>query len=108
MISNVDNGIYIAGSGSITADLYRGTFMAKGTRCFRIERGRITQVLGEVTYQGQISDFWKNCTGICDELDLQHWASLSGPQNSGARVTPVSVTCPTSRFDQVQVVNILT
>ena len=107
MISSVDNGIYIGGPGPITVDFSRGTFMAKGTRCFRIEKGRITQVLGEIVYQGRISKFWNNCTGLCDESNLQHWASLSGVQNSGTSLNPVSVTCPTGRFDQVQVVNVL-
>ena len=105
MISDVENGIYIAGRGSFSIDQQRYNFQFGGQLFFEIKNGKITQMLEDVTYQSNTQEFWNSCTKICDKGDYRLFGSFFDGKGQPPQISSVSHGSSTTRFNNVNVIN---
>jgi len=105
MIKNVENGIYILGRGSYSIDQQRYNFQFGGQLFYAIKNGEITGMVEDVAYQSNTQEFWNSCTQLCGTDDYRLGGTFFDGKGQPVQVSAVSHGCPTSRFDQVNVIN---
>jgi len=105
MIKNVENGIYILGRGSYSIDQQRYNFQFGGQLFYAIKNGEITGMVEDVAYQSNTQEFWNSCTQLCGKEDYRLGGTFFDGKGQPVQVSAVSHGCPTTRFDQVSVIN---
>ena len=105
MISDVEDGIYIAGRGSYSIDQQRYNFQFGGQLFYEIKNGEITEMIEDVAYQSNTKEFWNACSKICDASDYRLGGSFFDGKGQPGQISPVSHGCPSGRFDNVNVIN---
>ena len=105
MVSKVDKGIYIAGNGSFSIDQQRYNFQFGGQVFYAIEKGKITEMLEDVSYQANTQEFWNSCAAICDESDYRLFGAFNDGKGQPSQSSAVSHGSPTTRFNGVTVIN---
>jgi TldD protein len=106
LIADTKRGIFIEGNGSWSIDQQRYNFQFGGQAFTLIENGKLTRPLRYVAYQSNSCDFWRACDAICDAHDYRLGGSLSDGKGEPEQVNPVSHGCATSRFRQINVINV--
>jgi TldD protein len=105
LIKNVDKGIYIIGRGSYSIDQQRYNFQFGGQLFYEIKSGKIVGMLNDVAYQSNTQEFWNSCVALCDERDYRLGGSFFDGKGQPSQVSAVSHGCPTTRFNNVNVIN---
>jgi TldD protein len=105
VIKDVENGIYIAGRGSFSIDQQRYNFQFGGQLFYRIENGKIVEQIEDVAYQSNTQEFWNRCTAMAGESDYRVGGSFFDGKGQPMQVSAVSHGCPTTRFNDVKVIN---
>ncbi len=105
MIKNVENGIYILGRGSYSIDQQRYNFQFGGQLFYTIKNGEITGMVEDVAYQSNTQEFWNSCSQLCGNDDYRLGGTFFDGKGQPVQVSAVSHGCPTTRFDQVNVIN---
>jgi hypothetical protein len=72
---------------------------------YEIENGEITGMLRDVAYQSNTQEFWNATAALCDESDYRLGGSFFDGKGQPAQVSAVSHGCPTTRFNNVNVIN---
>ena len=105
IISGVENGIFIKGSGAFSIDQQRYNFQFGGQSFWEIKNGRRGQMLKDVTYQARTPEFWNSM----DMIGGRSTYFLGGAFNDGkgqpAQSNAVSHGCVPARFRNVAVIN---
>lgn len=105
VIKDVENGIYIAGRGSFSIDQQRYNFQFGGQLFFEIKDGKITEQIEDVAYQSNTTEFWNNCVQMAGKSDYRLGGSFFDGKGQPSQVSAVSHGCPTTRFNNVNVIN---
>ncbi len=105
IISGVEKGIYIVGRGSFSIDQQRYNFQFGGQLFFEIKDGKITDQIEDVAYQSNTQDFWNSCTQIGGKSDYRVGGSFFDGKGQPSQVSAVSHGCPTTRFNNINVLN---
>ncbi|HEX5631725.1 MAG TPA: TldD/PmbA family protein [Gemmatimonadales bacterium] len=105
LISQVDRGIYIMGRGSYSIDQQRYNFQFGGQLFYEIKGGKVVGMLKDVAYQSNTQQFWNNVTALCGRQDYRLGGSFYDGKGQPSQVNAVSHGCPTTRFDDVTVLN---
>ena len=105
IIKDVENGIYIAGRGSFSIDQQRYNFQFGGQLFFEIKDGKITEQIEDVAYQSNTQEFWNNCTQLAGKSDYRIGGSFFDGKGQPSQVSAVSHGCPTTRFNNINVIN---
>ncbi|NQZ06197.1 MAG: TldD/PmbA family protein [Algicola sp.] len=105
VIKDVENGIYIAGRGSFSIDQQRYNFQFGGQLFYRIENGKIVEQIEDVAYQSNTQEFWNRCTNMAGKSDYRVGGSFFDGKGQPMQVSAVSHGCPTTRFNDVKVIN---
>lgn len=105
MIKGVDKGIYIIGRGSYSIDQQRYNFQFGGQLFYEIKNGEIAGMLNDVAYQSNTQEFWNSCAQLCDKDDYRMFGSFFDGKGQPSQVSAVSHGCPTTRFNNVNVIN---
>ena len=105
VIKDVENGIYIAGRGSFSIDQQRYNFQFGGQLFYRIENGKIVEQIEDVAYQSNTQEFWNRCTAMAGKSDYRVGGSFFDGKGQPMQVSAVSHGCPTTRFNDVKVIN---
>ncbi len=105
MISQVENGIWIVGSGSFSIDQQRYNAQFGGQLFFEIKEGRVTRMLEDVAYQMRTPEFWNACSAVCGESDYRLGGSFFDGKGQPSQVSAVSHGSATARFDGQNVIN---
>ncbi|XQW83649.1 metallopeptidase TldD-related protein [Thalassotalea piscium] len=105
VIKDVENGIYIAGRGSYSIDQQRYNFQFGGQLFYKIEKGKITEQIEDVAYQSNTQQFWNSCTQLAGKSDYRLGGSFFDGKGQPSQVSAVSHGCPTTRFNNVNVIN---
>ncbi|WP_433873671.1 TldD/PmbA family protein [Saccharopolyspora sp. CA-218241] len=64
LISAVDDGLYVVGSGSWSIDTRRENFQFSAQRYFRIRRGSLVGQVRDLAYQSSTLDFWRSLEAV--------------------------------------------
>lgn len=105
IIKDVENGIYIVGRGSFSIDQQRYNFQFGGQLFYEIKDGKITEQIEDVAYQSNTQEFWNSCTKLAGQSDYRLGGSFFDGKGQPAQVSAVSHGCPTTRFNNINVIN---
>ena len=105
MISDTEDGIYIAGRGSFSIDQQRYNFQFGGQLYFEVKNGKVTGQIEDVTYQSNTQEFWNSCAKICDKDDYRLFGSFFDGKGQPSQISSVSHGSSTTRFNGVKVIN---
>ena len=105
VIKDVENGIYIAGRGSFSIDQQRYNFQFGGQLFYEIKNGKITEQIEDVAYQSNTQQFWNSCTQMAGKSDYRLGGSFFDGKGQPSQVSAVSHGCPTTRFNNINVIN---
>jgi TldD protein len=105
VIKDVENGIYIAGRGSFSIDQQRYNFQFGGQLFYEIKNGKITEQVEDVAYQSNTQEFWNSCTQMAGKSDYRIGGSFFDGKGQPAQVSAVSHGCPSTRFNNINVIN---
>ncbi len=105
LISNTENGIYIKGRGSYSIDQQRYNFQFGGQLYYEIKNGEITQMLRDVAYQSNTQEFWNSCAELGGKSTYELGGTFFDGKGQPSQVSAVSHGCPTTRFEDVNVIN---
>jgi TldD protein len=105
IIADVEKGIYIVGRGSYSIDQQRYNFQFGGQLFYEIKDGKITEQIEDVAYQSNTQEFWNACVTMAGPNDYRVGGSFFDGKGQPSQVSAVSHGCPTTRFNQVNVIN---
>ncbi|MGB7451404.1 MAG: TldD/PmbA family protein, partial [Lysobacterales bacterium] len=105
VIKDVENGIYIVGRGSFSIDQQRYNFQFGGQLFYEIKDGKITEQIEDVAYQSNTQEFWNSCTKLAGKSDYRLGGSFFDGKGQPPQVSAVSHGCPTTRFNNINVIN---
>lgn len=105
LISNTENGILIKGRGSYSIDQQRYNFQFGGQLYYEIKNGQITEMLRDVAYQSNTQEFWNSCVELGGESTYELGGTFFDGKGQPSQVSAVSHGCPTTRFENVNVIN---
>jgi len=105
IIADVEDGIYIVGRGSFSIDQQRYNFQFGGQLFYEIKDGKITEQIEDVAYQSNTQEFWNSCVAMAGQSDYRLGGSFFDGKGQPSQVSAVSHGCPTTRFNQVNVIN---
>jgi len=105
VIKDVEKGIYIAGRGSFSIDQQRYNFQFGGQLFYEIKDGKIVDQIEDVAYQSNTQEFWNSCTQMAGQSDYRVGGSFFDGKGQPSQVSAVSHGCPTTRFDNINVIN---
>ena len=105
IIKGVEKGIYIAGRGSFSIDQQRYNFQFGGQLFFEIKDGKIVDQIEDVAYQSNTQDFWNSCVQLAGKSDYRVGGSFFDGKGQPPQVSAVSHGCPTTRFNNINVLN---
>jgi len=105
IIKDVENGIYIVGRGSYSIDQQRYNFQFGGQLFYEIKDGKITEQIEDVAYQSNTQEFWNSCVKLAGISDYRLGGSFFDGKGQPPQVSAVSHGCPTTRFNNINVIN---
>jgi len=105
IIKGVDEGIYIAGRGSFSIDQQRYNFQFGGQLFYEIKDGKIVDQIEDVAYQSNTQEFWNSCVQLAGKSDYRVGGSFFDGKGQPPQVSAVSHGCPTTRFNNINVLN---
>ena len=105
IIKDVEKGIYIAGRGSFSIDQQRYNFQFGGQLFYEIKDGKIVDQIEDVAYQSNTQEFWNSCTQLAGKSDYRVGGSFFDGKGQPPQVSAVSHGCPTTRFNNINVLN---
>ncbi|MGX5175211.1 TldD/PmbA family protein [Aliikangiella sp. IMCC44653] len=105
LIKDVEKGIYIAGRGSYSIDQQRYNFQFGGQLFYEIKDGKIVDQIEDVAYQSNTQEFWNSCAQLAGKSDYRLGGSFFDGKGQPSQVSAVSHGCPTTRFNDVKVLN---
>ncbi len=105
LIKGVEKGIYIAGRGSFSIDQQRYNFQFGGQLFFEIKNGKIVDQIEDVAYQSNTQDFWNSCVQLAGQSDYRVGGTFFDGKGQPPQSSAVSHGCPTTRFNNIKVLN---
>jgi TldD protein len=105
IIKDVEDGIYIVGRGSFSIDQQRYNFQFGGQLFYEIKNGKITEQIEDVAYQSNTQEFWNSCVAMAGQSDYRLGGSFFDGKGQPPQVSAVSHGCPTTRFNNQNVIN---
>jgi TldD protein len=103
LISGVDDGILIEGTGSWSIDQQRYNFQFGGDAFWEIKNGRKGGMVSRVAYQARTPDFWHSCDGIADSSFWQQYGLPNDGKGEPTQINAMSHGCSPARFRQINV-----
>ncbi|MFK5924273.1 MAG: TldD/PmbA family protein [Verrucomicrobiota bacterium] len=105
LISDVEDGIYIVGSGSWSIDQQRYNFQFTGQTFHKIKNGKLDGMYKDVAYQGNSVEFWNACDGLAGPSTYELGGAFNCGKGRPTQSAPVSHGAVPARFRQIQVLN---
>ena len=103
LISGVDEGILIDGTGSWSIDQQRYNFQFGGDAFWEIKGGKKGQMIDRVAYQSRTPDFWQACDGIADQRFWQNFGLTGDGKGQPTQTNEMSHGSAPARFRQINV-----
>jgi TldD protein len=104
LISGVDDGILIEGTGSFSIDQQRYNFQFGGDAFWEIKGGKKRGMLSRVAYQSRTTDFWQACDLIAGRGYWQQYGLGGDGKGEPAQSNSMSHGCAPARFRQIAVI----
>lgn len=105
LFSDVENGLYILGTGSWSIDQQRDNFQFGGQLFFEIKKGSLGEMVQGAAYQGRTLEFWNGLDGLGDATTYRLNGTFTCGKAEPMQLAPVSHGAPAARFRGVQILN---
>ena len=103
LISGVDDGILIEGTGSYSIDQQRYNFQFGGNAFWEIKGGKKLGMISRVAYQSRTTDFWQACDAIAGPSYWQQYGLGGDGKGEPSQSNAMSHGCAPARFRQINV-----
>jgi TldD protein len=103
LISGVDDGVLIEGTGSYSIDQQRYNFQFGGDAFWEIKGGKKRGMISRVAYQSRTPDFWQSCDAIGGRASWQQYGLFSDGKGEPTQINAMSHGCAPARFRQIGV-----
>jgi TldD protein len=103
LISGVDDGVLIEGTGSYSIDQQRYNFQFGGDAFWEIKGGKKRGMISRVAYQARTPDFWQACDGIAGRAYWQQYGFPGDGKGEPVQTNAMSHGCSAARFHQINV-----
>jgi TldD protein len=104
LVSGVDDGILIEGTGSYSIDQQRYNFQFGGDAFWEIKGGKKRGMISRVAYQARTPDFWQACDGIGARAYWQQYGLPNDGKGEPQQINAMSHGCAPTRFRQINVI----
>jgi len=104
LISGVEDGVLIEGTGSYSIDQQRYNFQFGGDAFWEIKGGKKRGMISRVAYQSRTPDFWQACDGIAGRAYWQQYGLPADGKGEPMQTNAMSHGCAPSRFRQINVI----
>ena len=104
IISRTEKGILLKGRGNIYHNYDRKSFQAVPQLMWLVENGKIVRMIRNTSYQARTLDFWKSCTELGGEQDLQMGGTIFQDAGDPPQQGGHSVIAPVAVFHNVQLI----
>ncbi|MEM7697583.1 MAG: TldD/PmbA family protein [Verrucomicrobiota bacterium] len=105
LIADVEDGIYVEGSGSWSIDQQRYNFQFTGQIFHKIKDGKLDGMYKDVAYQGNSIDFWNACDGLGGIDTYELGGAFNCGKGQPGQGAPVSHGAVPARFRRVNILN---
>jgi TldD protein len=105
LFADVEDGIYVVGTGSWSIDQQRDNFQFGGQLFYEIKNGALGEMLQGAAYQGRTLQFWNALDGLGDASTYRLNGTFSCGKAEPMQLAPVSHGAPAARFRGVQALN---
>jgi TldD protein len=105
LIADTEDAILIAGRGSYSIDHQRYNFQFGGQTFHHVKDGEVGEMLADVAYQANTSDFWAACDAICGPDAYEVGGSYYDGKGEPGQSNAVSHGTSPARFRQIDVIN---
>jgi TldD protein len=103
LISGVDDGVLIEGTGSYSIDQQRYNFQFGGDAFWEIKGGKKRGMISRVAYQARTPDFWQACDAISGRTYWQQYGLFNDGKGEPGQTNAMSHGCAPARFRQINV-----
>ena len=101
LISEVDDGIYMATNKSWSIDDKRKNFQFGCEIAWEISKGRLRRVLKDPRYVGITTDFWSSCDAVAGEQEWRVWGTPNCGKGQPGQTMRVGHGTSPARFRNV-------
>lgn len=105
LIADVEDGIFVDGSGSWSIDQQRYNFQFTGQVFHKITNGKLDGMYKDVAYQGNSVDFWNACDGLGGAPTYELGGAFNCGKGQPGQLAPVSHGAVPARFRQINILN---
>jgi TldD protein len=105
LISDIEDGLYIVGSGSWSIDQQRDNFQFGGQLFFEIRNGALGEMVQGAAYQGRTLDFWRGLDGLGDASTYELHGVFTCGKAEPMQLAPVSHGAPVARVRGVRILD---
>lgn len=103
LISGIDDGVLIDGTGNYSIDQQRYNFQFGGDAFWEIKGGKKGNMISRVAYQGRTPDFWQACDGTAGPGYWLQFGLTGDAKGEPTQINSISHGCSPSRFRQINV-----
>ncbi len=103
LISGIDDGVLIDGTGNYSIDQQRYNFQFGGDAFWEIKGGKKRGMISRVAYQGRTPDFWQACDGVAGQAYWRQFGLTGDAKGEPTQINSISHGCSPTRFRQVNV-----
>lgn len=103
LISDTDDGIYMAVNKSWSIDDRRLNFQFGTQLAYEIKNGKLGRLLKNANYSGITPEFWGSCDAVCGPDDWRMWGLPNCGKGQPGQVAHVGHGAAPARFRNVQV-----
>lgn len=103
LISGVDDGVLIEGTGSYSIDQQRYNFQFGGDAFWEIKGGKKRGMISRTAYQSRTPDFWQSCDAIAGRTYWQQYGLFGDGKGEPGQTNSMSHGCAPARFRGINV-----
>lgn len=103
LISGVDDGVLIEGTGSYSIDQQRYNFQFGGDAFWQIKGGKKRGMISRAAYQSRTPDFWQSCDAIAGRAYWQQYGLFGDGKGEPGQSNSMSHGCAPARFRGINV-----
>lgn len=103
IISETDDGIYMASNKSFSIDDRRSNFQFGTEIAWEIKQGKLGRMLKNATYTGFTPQFWNACDAIAGPKDWKIWGTANCGKGEPGQLARTAQGCAPSRFRKIKV-----
>lgn len=103
IISETDDGIYMATNKSFSIDDRRSNFQFGTEIAWEIRNGKLGRMIKNATYTGFTPQFWNACDAIAGPGDWKIWGTANCGKGEPSQTARTAQGCSPARFRKIKV-----